>query len=159
MTLNKTPVSQFLIVALSIASFGEFQKRFKNTPYDKLFHLRVDIQTDMGYVSLEKNEVINMDINPSTSPDAEIQLIQDPPSQITINQLLENARTVMGDSAFFKYSVKTNNCQDFITGVLKASSIGTQADYDFVKQDTAQLFGDSSFLSWLSDMIIIFYRK
>lgn len=151
-TINRTPVGAVLIGALSVASKGDFFKRFRDSPYDKLFHLRVDLRTDKGVVSLEKNEVINMDINPKTAKDAELQVIRDVPQDLTINELINNAKTLMGGN-FYKYSARDNNCQDFIIAVLKGSSIGTPQDYEFVKQDTKSLFGSDSFLRKLSNTI------
>ena len=64
--IKRTPLSKLMKGALNIASLGAFSKKFKNIPYDELYHLRLDIETDKGRVTLEKNEVINMDVRPKT---------------------------------------------------------------------------------------------
>jgi hypothetical protein len=72
--------------------------------------------------------------------------------QITLNQLYKNAEIAMGDR-FYPYSARDNNCQNFILSVLKASGLGGERDFAFIKQDTKSLFGDESFLRKLSNTI------
>ena len=152
-TINRTPVGAVLIGALSVVSGGDFLRRFKKEPYDKLFHLRLDLQTDKGVVDLEKNEVINMDIRPSIAKDAEIKVIHNVPPDRTINELLDIARSKVSADKFFKYSAKDNNCQDFIMMVLTANQIGTPDDYAFIKQEASQLFGDTTWLRKVSNTL------
>jgi hypothetical protein len=45
----------------------------------------------------------------------------------------------MGNS-FGPYNAETNNCQDFITNIFKANGIGNESDFNFIKQDTKQIF-------------------
>ena len=45
----------------------------------------------------------------------------------------------MGDK-YFKYDSANNNCQDYIMGLLEASSLGSPENYTFIKQNTKQLF-------------------
>ena len=67
--LKRVPVSSFLTNALNIVSLGEFNKRYKESDYDQLFHLFLEMTTASGKrISVEKNEVINMDISPPTRP-------------------------------------------------------------------------------------------
>ena len=41
---------------------------------------------------------------------------------------------------FFAYDSANNNCQDFIMALLQGSGLGTQENYEFIKQNTKQLF-------------------
>jgi hypothetical protein len=43
--LKRTPVSSLITTALNVVSFGEFNKRFKNSDYDELFHLFLEMTT------------------------------------------------------------------------------------------------------------------
>jgi len=56
-------------------------------------------------------------------------------------------------SNFLTYNAAHNNCQVFILSVLKANNIGNQQDYDFVKQDTEELFNDLPNLRKLTNSI------
>jgi hypothetical protein len=59
----------------------------------------------------------------------------------------------MGDSNFFNYSAKSNNCQDMIINILDANKIGDESDRRFVKQDTDFLFENLPFLRKFSNTI------
>ena len=142
----RTPVPSLLTSALNVVSFGEFGRRWSDKPYDTLFHLDLRVELDTGHVwkktniLLEKNEVLNAVLNPPPkSKDTECTFIPIEGRQLTINGLLEGAKQIQGDK-FFKYSAYNNNCQDYIMALLKGSNIGTQENYDFIKQETKELF-------------------
>jgi hypothetical protein len=149
----RNPVGKALTGALSIASMGEFGRNLENAPYDKLFHLKIVITLQSGTrVSLEKVERVSMTVNPSPVKDEESTPTPLNGKSITLNQLYENARNKMGDR-FYPYSARDNNCQNFILNVLQASGVGNTQDYDFVKQNTKELFGDNTFLRKASNTI------
>lgn len=142
----RTPIGPLLTSALNAVSLGEFYKRWDNQPYDKLFHLdlRVDVIEDpksrkITTVLLEKTEVLKATVNPKKQKDTECILINVFPRPMTINKMLAAAQQIQGDK-FFKYSAYNNNCQDFIMALLKGVGAGTQENYDFIKQDTKELF-------------------
>lgn len=141
-TIDRTPLSAFNKLLLNVASLGEFEKRVGRSQYDKLFHLRMDIKTQKGRVSLEKNERINMDEKPKKQPKAERTDIPIRGRELTINQLLENTKKAMGKN-YFPYDPYQNNCQNFILEVMKSNGIGNQSQRDFVKQDTTFVFKNS----------------
>ena len=144
-TICRTPVPSVLTKALSAVSMGAFGKNLANSPYDTLFHLFLRMTMGDGTIlSLEKNEVINMDTNPSIPAGTEQKKIPRIP-RFTLNELLEKTKNAMGDQ-FFVYSAKDQNCQDFIIAVLNANAIGDSTDREFVKQNTAELFGENSAL-------------
>lgn len=144
--IDRTPVPSLLTGALNVFSLGKFNKRLSDTPYDKLFHLRLDITVkDNTKVKLEKNEVINMDYNPKQERGSEQLTITNIPSGLTINKMLEGAKQIQGDR-FYKYSAYNNNCQDFIMACLKGSGINDENAFSFVKQNTESLFKGDSFL-------------
>ena len=139
MTLKRTPVSGLLTGALNVFSLGKFGERMSKS-FDELFHLFLEIQLQSGTrLLLEKNERINMEINPKERPDTQIKNVVNVPSNLSINQLLETTKRQMG-SQFFQYDAVKNNCQDFLLNVLKSNGIGDEQDYQFIKQDTEQLF-------------------
>lgn len=149
----RNPVGKALTGALSAASMGEFGRNLQNAPYDKLFHLKIIITLQSGTrVSLEKVERVSMTINPKPVKDEESTPTPLNGKSITLNDLYENARNKMG-GLFYPYSARDNNCQNFILNVLQASGVGNTQDYDFVKQNTKELFGDNSFLRKASNTI------
>lgn len=140
-TLKRTPVPSLLTEALSAVSFGKFGERL-NKAFDELFHLFMEIQLDDGTrIALEKNEVINMIVNPKGRPKTESKIVTVKiPLNTTLSQLLEKTKDLMGVRDFFGYSARDNNCQDFIKSIFKANDIGDDTDIQFIKQDTKQLF-------------------
>lgn len=154
----RTPVPSLLTSALNAVSFGEFSKRWEKTPHDKLFHLdlRIELATrPMTTILLEKNEVLNAMVNP-IPPGKNTQCTLIPKNKkITMLNLLEAAKQIQGDK-FFRYSAYNNNCQDFIMAMLKGVGVGTQENYDFIKQDTKSLFkgldGTRKFANTVTDL-------
>jgi len=138
--IGRTPVPSLLTNALNIISFGEFQKKFGATPYDKLFHLFMVIRTTKGErVMLEKNEVINSALRYKIPPNTELRKAYGIHQNVSINDFLLRGLQKQGKEKFFTYSASHNNCQDFIVNLLQANHIGGDI-ISFVKQNTAQLF-------------------
>jgi hypothetical protein len=151
--LKRTPVSSLLRNALSAVSFGEFGKRYKESDYDDLFHLFLEMTTVSGKkIIVEKNEVINLEVSQPQRPNEEVEdIISNIPTGLTINELMIKTKKLMGDSDFFNYSAKSNNCQDFIISILDANNIGDESDRGFVKQDTDFLFENLPFLQRIAN--------
>jgi hypothetical protein len=110
--------------------------------FDILFHLFLEIRTKSGKrLSVEKNEVINMDIAPKKRPETETKVVSNIPSGLSINEMMNKTKEYQ-KGKFFKYSAVNNNCQDFIVAIFKSNNIGDDEDIKFIKQDTEQLFKD-----------------
>lgn len=140
MTINRIPVGKALTTALNVVSLGKFGDALKKSEYDKLFHLQLRLTTNNGTVlTIEKNEVINAEVNQKLQPKSEQQQMANPPEGTTLNSLMEGAKRIMGDK-LIPYNAVSNNCQDFIMGVLTGSKLGNQTDTEFIKQYTAEFF-------------------
>ena len=134
-TVYRKPVQSFIqSVIRTVSSY----------PYDNIFHLSIIFKTNAGRtVLLEKNAAINMDINKSITG-AQSMPVNNIPDGLTINKLIENTKTRMGNK-FIPYSSSSNNCQDFITNVLIANHMDSSELTAFVKQDTSMIFKDENF--------------
>jgi hypothetical protein len=151
--VRRTPVPSVLTSALNAVSLGEFAKRFKNAPYDTLFHLSLVLDLEGGTkLLIEKNEVINMEKNPSIPPKTDIQLVSNIPANLSVNDMLQKAQQKMG-GYYFSYSARDNNCQDYIMAILQANNMGNDENYTFIKQDTKQLFEGLTTLRKVSNTI------
>jgi hypothetical protein len=140
--IGRTPLPSILTKILNVVSLGAFNKIIQRSPYDDLFHLFCILTLSNGSVIkllLEKNEAINMKIisnyNPKNAEYVDVGSV----SNVTLNELLNNARKVQG-SDFFKYNATTNNCQDFLIAVLKGSKILNDNLRSFIKQDVKSIF-------------------
>jgi hypothetical protein len=150
--IQRNPVPRYIIELLNIVSLGDFKKKLKETEYDKLFHLAIVFETDKGEVLVEKNEVINISKSiPTNKEGLEVKRVNINNSP-TINTVLENTKRLQGDK-YFKYSASDNNCQNFILSLLKSNNIGTEEDYQFVKQNTEELFKSNPFLKKIADTV------
>jgi len=154
LTIMRTPVSKVLTGALSLFSLGKFGKRMSRS-FDELFHLFLEIRTESGKrLSVEKNEVINMDLNPAKRDKTEVKdVVNNLPQGLTIDEMLNKTEEYMGKRKYFSYSARDNNCQDFIVSIFRANKIGDEQDIAFIKQDTKSLFRDLPYLRKLSNTI------
>ena len=134
----RTPLSFLLSTTLNVISLGEFER---SKPYDKLYHLAMILFLDDGNkILLEKNEVINLEINPNNyfnkhSDIKEISVYK----VLSLNELLKKTQERMGKS-FFPYDANTNNCQQFIVSIIRANDLSTPELEEFIKQDLNSLF-------------------
>ena len=137
--VGRTPVNSAITMALNAVSQGQFQKNQDSLNYDKLFHLFSEITlADGKQVRVEKNEVITMTMGFKQDPDTERQDVAITKA-ISFRDLVNNARRKMKQK-FFAYDSANNNCQDFIMALIQASGLGSQENFDFIKQNTKQLF-------------------
>jgi hypothetical protein len=157
--IGRDPVLPALKGVLNAISGGEFGKRVMKADYDDLFHLFAVLTLESGKkIMTEKNEVIIISESiPARSEKAEYRTITNLPS-ITMEQLFSNNKTKMGQK-YYTYSAKDNNCQDYLLSMLKSSSIGTEEDYKFIKQDTKQLFEGMPYLRKFANSITGFAGK
>ena len=124
-------------------------KTLSTVPYDNLFHLFMVFKTTKGEILFEKNARINAS---TTIPKSEDWYdLNDVPNK-SLNDYIQTAKKAMGPK-FFPYHPNTNNCQDFISGVLQANGIRDHNVYNFVKQDTSMIFKDKGWLSGLAKQV------
>jgi len=124
-------------------------KTLSTVPYDNLFHLFMIFKTTKGEILFEKNARINAS---TTIPKSEDWFDINSVPHKTLNDYIQTTKKAMG-SKFFPYHPNTNNCQDFIKGVLLANGINDQKAIDFVKQDTSMIFKNKPFLSSLAKQV------
>lgn len=152
--LKRTPVSGVMTGALSFFSGGKFGERQKERDFDELFHLFMVFTLSNGKkIQLEKEARINVRLEQPAKPHTEIEGIKNMPNGLTLNSILEKTKAFMGDKGFYGYSAKDNNCQDFLSSVLRANDMGEPNDLQFIKQDTKYLFKNLSGLRKLSNTL------
>jgi hypothetical protein len=166
MTIARRPIDKNVFGSINlltrVGTLGAFQNRFKNMPFDELYHLSLIITTESGNrILVEKNEVINISRNVIMTPDTQTEQIINLPTNLTIKELLDATEKRMGNN-YYLYNAVRNNCQDFLMGILKANNIGDETDYKFIKQDVAELFKGFSktekVLEFATDVASVFDR-
>lgn len=143
-TIGRKPITKMYQTILNAVSTGKFNREMEKIGYDELFHLFMEVETNKGKIGIEKNIDITIFKTNKYKSDYDRVVVSNIPDNLTINEMLNNARQSMGDKKFFGYSARDNNCQDFLIALLKSSNLGSPEVYDFVKQTTKQLFNITS---------------
>ena len=124
-------------------------KTLSTVPFDELFHLFMVFKTTKGEILFEKNARINAS---TTIPKSEEWYdLNDVPKK-SLNDYIQTSKKAMG-SKFFPYHPSTNNCQDFIKGVLEANGINDPKAIEFVKQNTDVIFKNKGWLSGMAKQV------
>ena len=146
----RQPIQSFINTAFNALTFGQFQKKLDELPYDKLFHLRMVITMEDGkQIQLEKNEVINITLKVDTVKGQE-ELNVPLNTSLTLNQLLEGGQKILKDK-YFTYRAFGNNCQDYQIALLKGSNLLTPQLEAFIKQDVSELANINPFLKKIAN--------
>ena len=138
MVIIRQPIQSFINKVFNGLTFGAFQKKLDELPYDDLFHLRMVVTLDDGTrIQIEKADVINVSTT-ITSHSKQEEMNVPISSQLTLTDLLNGGQKVLGSDTF-SYRAFGNNCQDYQMALLKGSSLDTPSLTTFVKQDTTEL--------------------
>lgn len=132
----RTPLSSFTKGFLNVISLGQFEKISKKY-YDEMFHLSLWIN---GKYNLEKNEVVNFSRKNPKEAKSQSKPINQIPSEITLQQLIDNTIKRMGPQNFSTYDAQNLNCQNFLVNILDANNIGDSSDKSFIVQDADKIF-------------------
>jgi hypothetical protein len=118
-----------------------------------MYHLRMVITTENNKrIQIEKNEVINISTSISAHIKQEGQSVNLPNQHLTLNQLLEGAKRILG-SKMYSYHPFENNCQDFIIAILEGSNLLNETLKNFIKQDVSELATINPYLSKIASGI------
>lgn len=140
----RTPIESYISKTLNLVSFGSWEQAVKSTGYDKLFHLSLFINKSIVFHKIEVTTLARE--NPiktdSQTMDASSVLskISSTGIPLSIGQMVENTKKLMGDEKFTSYDPVSNNCQDFLIAVFKGNGILTPEIEKFVKQDAVSIF-------------------
>ena len=146
----RQPIQSFINTAFNALTFGQFQKKLDELPYDKLFHLRMVVTMEDGkQIQIEKNEVINISLKVDTIKGQE-ELDVPIHNSITLNQLLEGGKTILKDK-YFSYRAFGNNCQDYQIALLKGSNLLNPQLEAFIKQDVSELANINPYLKKIAN--------
>jgi len=131
----------------------------KKIHYDTLFHLGIILTLDNGIlINVDKDQVIHINkINKipmqSTITGTELQEINLNNHIYTLDQVINNTRTRMGDRKFEFYDPVHSNCQDLIINLLKANKYGSNQDEIFIKQDLSDLVKNIKYYPYFKSFV------
>jgi hypothetical protein len=146
----RKPVDGVSTTFANVLTGGNWKEILKKSGIDKVFHTYAEINLENGkrYL-LEKNQTIIMKPTPnggSSGTETVSMRNQVKNKKITLAQFFENGRKQLGDD-FIPYDAYENNCQSFLMGMLKGSSILTPEASTFLKQDLTKLVENTPSLS------------
>ena len=141
----RAPVGAPGTVAVKLITAGQWDELRKKAGIDAIFHTGMVVNNK--YV-LEKNEKLEARVDPAYlhQKDAEFFDIELKGKELTIAELLENARKEMG-KAFYTYDFLNSNCQNFVMNLASASGLLTAEGRAWIKQDLKKLIKEFPSLS------------
>lgn len=152
--ITRTVLPPVINMLLNGLSMGQFEENKQKLGYDKLYHIRIDMMVNNKWLIIEKNEMLHSTTDDTRVPQNSTQKdVTNIPPNLTLIDMLRNVKKYMG-SNLLSYSAQHNNCQDFALSFLKASKVGNKEDYDFIKQNTEELFNKMSNISKIADKSI-----
>lgn len=138
----REPLESKVNALVNLISSGKFDEVKKKYGYDEMYHLFMVVKLDNDVrILIEKNEVINIHLNPSIKVTAQSMPVALNNKKISFKQFLDNGQNYMGDK-YFKYDAFTNNCQNYISSLLKSNGLDNPTVNSFVVQDLGGLTRD-----------------
>jgi hypothetical protein len=130
----RSPVKSAVQQLLNIASFGEYQKELDKKPYDTIYHLALVLTIDNKELVVEKNAQISMSYKKVKGE--ELHVVKD--KSLTLNEMMANTEKLMGDK-FLPYDAEHNNCQGFVSAMMRSNGLMTPEYSSFITQDVCKL--------------------
>ena len=138
----RSPIDSITRVLLNTITLGNFSKEQKKYNYDEVYHLFAILKLDNGiYLKTERNQRVVLKtttVNDLNKAKDKINI----KTNIKLNDLFENAIKVDGPD-IWRYGAMNNNCQKFITSLLKHSNYFNSSLDKFVNQDVSNLLKSS----------------
>jgi hypothetical protein len=142
--VGRSPVQKYVTKLLNYLSLGKFEEQLKSMDYDDVYHLFSLIGLENGITLLvEKNSVVNVQPVSASYINKAKDKVDIPVSKnVTFGEFMNNAVKAVGESLFL-YDHVHNNCQKFITDLLKYSGLGSSSAYNFINQDIEKALSTS----------------
>ena len=135
--VGRTKVLKVVQTLLNAMTLGNFNREKQKYGYDDIFHLYAVLVLDNGVKLItERNQriVLTEDTNNRDNVSEKISIS----TNIKLNQLFQNAIKADGDK-IWRYDSLSNNCQNFITSLLRNSGYLTEEANTFINQKVDNL--------------------
>jgi hypothetical protein len=135
--VGRTKVLKVVQTLLNAITLGNFNREKQKYGYDDIFHLYAVLVLDNGVKLItERNQriVLTEDTNNRDNVPDKISIS----TNIKLNQLFQNAINADGDK-IWRYDSLSNNCQNFITSLLRNSGYLTAEANTFINQKVDNL--------------------
>ena len=140
--IGRRPINEKVEKAFDIISLGKWSELRNKYYYDTLFHLFLIITLQDGtVVSLEKNSIVTMTENDSrcSMPGVECIQIEYPADSLSLDEFVKKPLERMGKQVYFIYDPFKQNCQLFVSEVLKTFGLLSDKAKEFIYQDITEI--------------------
>jgi hypothetical protein len=139
LTISRSPVKSNIVSVLNVISLGQLKKITNKLGYDKLWHLALKVTLDNGKsYRIEKNQ--NISIKPYNEyPGTEIFQLAKSKKAITLREMMNASLKKEGTTRFYEYDAFKNNCQMFVTSLLRSSGLLIPPAATFISQNSAAI--------------------
>ena len=139
----REPIKEAVNMLVNVITVNKVNEFKKDVGVDDLFHLYMIATLDNGkLIRIEKNAEIDIkEVNSIPNVNQLNMLNIVIPSNLSVNELLNNTRQKIGDRLFFDYDGIKNNCQDFLYNNLYMNGFeaSNPTMKSFIKQDLVKL--------------------
>ena len=139
----REPIKEAVNMLVNVITVNKVNEFKKDVGVDDLFHLYMIATLDNGkLIRIEKNAEIDIkEVNSIPNVNQLNMLNIVIPSNLSVNELLNNTREKIGDRLFFDYDGIKNNCQDFLYNILYMNGFeaSNPTMKSFIKQDLVKL--------------------
>lgn len=165
--IKRFPIAAFIESFFQLITLGQWGQVKQKYGYDSFYHLalvlyyksgetyQMKIRSFMGddimgggfeppapnemRFTIEKLELINIQRSTSIKPNTDYLDVPLNGKTITLNEMVNRTRTMMGDEKFYTYDAFTNNCQVFVKSLLQSVGLLTPAAMSFLFQPVDKL--------------------
>jgi len=135
--VGRSPIKAYVNIALQLMSAGKFNEVKHKLNVDKLYHLFIIINNKW---QIEKNDVVKVKEFKNTADTDKIDIDLSKFPNLQIKDLFYNIPNVRNFWA--NYNPVSNNCQDWVLTVLRATTLIQEEHIPFIKQDIEKLVKD-----------------
>jgi hypothetical protein len=131
--VSRVPISSTIRYLFNIITLGYFEEAQKKLGYDNFFHLSIVVN---GKYRIEKNETVNQ--KPFVK-DAKEELVDLKAGGFTIDDFIKEGSAAHPKEFWGEYDALGNNCQAWVTMMLRGNGLYDQTIGRFVNQDVKAL--------------------
>jgi len=130
----RAPIAKAIRLGFDLLTGGAFEQAHKKLGVDNFFHLFLVIN---GKYRIEKNEVVNYKAYSKASDEEDMSIPLK--GEITINELIQTAAKGNEKTFWLEYNPLGNNCQAWVSTVLRKNGLLTPSISSFVNQNMEEL--------------------
>ncbi len=145
--IRKRPIESIYEKLLSLGSFGVWDECKKNANFDEIYHIVLILgfihNSKQYYVLVERRETINVQMKFTNSPEymycnvpftqAQTGSADISSNPLTITRFFENGMNKT-QNTFHTYNIFANNCQHFVSSLIKGNNLETPDVESFINQ-------------------------